>query len=186
MERSLDMLVAPPRQRVSRMTALTLTDTWQTISFIEGSSAFNLNSFPQSRWDYTTNKLKINPDNTLEQSYLLSFDYSLTNVINQSKVQMRFVIPAPTPIYFPFPDDTEPYLDLCQLFMPGTLKQNFIYPIYGNTSMRNYGVQIQMRVVSYVPTANILSGVISLLTTVLSGTNRVILNNCSLNIYSQS
>lgn len=181
--RQIDTYPGTPRQRVARMTALTLTDQWQTVVMVNGSSAFNMNTFPETRWDYTNNKMLLNPGNSTEQSYLLSFDYRLTNVTGMSKVQLRFLIPT-AGTSFPFPDDTEPFVDLCQLYMPGILKQNFLYPIYGNANMRQYGLQIQMRVVSYIQSVNILNGVISLSSSILSGTDRVTLNTCSLNIYS--
>lgn len=185
-ERDMDMLKATPRQRVARMTSLTLDTTWRTVVFVEGSSTFNTNTFPSARWDYVNNKLLINTNITFEQAYDLSFDYNLTNVTGQSKVQLRFLIPSPTPIMAPFPDDgATAYVDLSELNMPGTYKRHWQYPIYGNASMRQYGLQIQMRVQSYTPSVNLLSGVISLLTTILTGTNRVTLNNCNLNIYAK-
>lgn len=185
-ERANDMLQGTPRQRVSRLTSLTLTDQWQTVQFVEGSSAFNVNTFPQARWDYTNHKLLINPSNIMEQAYDLSFDYQVTNVTGQSKIQLRFVIPSPAPVYFPFPDDgNNAYVDLSEVNMIGIYKRHFQFPIYGNANMRQYGVQIQMRVQSFNQTSNILTGVLSLVSTVLTGTNRVALNNCSLNIYAK-
>lgn len=181
--RKVDTYPGNPRQRVARMTSLVLTDQWQTVVMVTGSSAFNMNTFPESRWDYTNNKMLLNPGNSTEQSYFLSFDYKLTNITGMSKVQLRFLIPTAN-TSFPFPDDTDPFTDLVQLYMPGIIKQNFFYPIYGNTNMRQYGLQLQMRVVSYLQSVNILNGLVNLNSTLLSGADRVTLNTCSLNIYS--
>lgn len=181
--RKVDNYPGNPRQRVARMTSMVLTDQWQTVVMVNGSSAFNMNTFQESRWDYTANKMLLNPANSTEQSYFLSFDYKLTNVTGMSKVQLRFLIPT-AGTSFPFPDDTEPYTNLIQLYMPGVVKQNLFYPIYGNANMRQYGLQIQMRVVSYLQSVNILNGLVSLSSSILTAGDRVTLNTCSLNIYA--
>lgn len=181
-----DRLAGTPRQRVSTLTSLTLTENWQTIAFISGASSYNMNTFPQTRWDYANNKLLMNPENALEQAYDLSFDYTLNNVKGQSKIQMRFVVPAPAPFYFPFPDDAlNAYVDISEVNMPGLYKRHFQYPIYTSVLSRTYGLQIQVRAISFVPSVNILNGALSLLSTVLSGSDRVVMTNSSLNIYSK-
>jgi len=185
-ERYSDMFGGTPRQRVSKSTALVLTDTWQTIQFVSGNSTYDVNTFPEPRWDFVNHKMIANPNTTMEQAYDLSFDYQVTNVKGASKVQLRFVIPAPTPIYVPFPDDgTTGYVDLAEINNQGVFKKHFQFPIYASTNIRTYGLQIQIRAVSYVTSSNILTGILTGLLTILTGSDRVTLNNCSLNIYSK-
>lgn len=182
-----DQLQALPRQRVSASTALVLTDQWQTVSFISGNSAFDMSSFATSRWDFTNQKILTNPLNNYEQGYTLRFDMSLQNVTGMSKVQLRFVIPAPTPTYFPFPNSsTNSFIDVTTLTIQNEVKNNsFGYDIYTNSDFRTYGCQIQMRALSYSNTSNILTGLISQVLTVLTGGNRVSILNSSLNIYAK-
>jgi len=187
MERFGDKLQALPRQRVSTNTALVLTDQWQTVAFVSGNSAFDTNSFTTSRWDFTNNKILTNPLNAFEQGYTLRFDMSLQNVTGMSKVQLRFVIPAPTPTYFPFPNSvTTSFVDVTTLTIQNEVKNNtFGYDIYTNSDFRTYGCQIQLRALSYTNTSNILTGLISQVLTVLTGGNRVSVLNSSLNIYAK-
>jgi len=187
MERSKDQLASLPRQRVSTNTALILTDQWQTVNFVSGNSAFDTNSFAQTRWDFTNNKILANPDNSFEQGYTLRFDMSLQNVTGMSKVQLRFVIPAPTPTYFPFPNSaTTSFVDVTTLTIQNETKNNtFGYDIYTNPDFRTYGCQIQVRALSYTNTSNILTGLISQVITTLTGGNRVQVLNSSLNIYAK-
>lgn len=185
--RSTDLLGALPRQRVSTNTALVLTDQWQTLTFVSGNSPFDMNSFTSPRWDYVNSKLTPNPANNYEQGYTLRLDMSLQNVTGMSKVQIRFVIPAPTPIYFPFPNSsTNSFVDVTTLTIQGEVKNNtFGYDIYTNSDFRTYGCQIQIRALSYSNTSNIVTGVISQVLTVLTGGNRVSVLNSSLNIYAK-
>jgi len=187
MERFGDRLNALPRQRVSTSTALVLTDQWQTVAFVSGNSAFDTNSFTTSRWDFTNNKILTNSLNAFEQGYTLRFDMSLQNVTGMSKVQLRFVIPAPTPTYFPFPNSaTTSFVDVTTLTIQNEVKNNtFGYDIYTNSDFRTYGCQIQLRALSYTNTSNILTGLISQVLTVLTGGNRVSVLNSSLNIYAK-
>jgi len=186
-QRTADLLSALPRQRVSTSTALVLTDQWQTVTFVSGNSLFDMNNFATSRWDFTNSKLLTNPLNNYEQGYTLRFDMSLQNVTGMSKVQLRFVIPAPTPTYFPFPNSsTNSFVDVTTLTIQGEIKNNsFGYDIYTNSDFRTYGCQIQMRALSYSNTSNILTGLISQVLTVLTGSNRVSILNSSLNIYAK-
>ena len=187
LQRTADLLSSLPRQRVSTSTALVLTDQWQTVSFVSGNSAFDMNNFATSRWDFANNKILTNPLNNYEQGYTLRFDMSLQNVTGMSKVQLRFVIPAPTPTYFPFPNSsTASFVDVTTLTIQGEVKNNsFGYDIYTNSDFRTYGCQIQMRALSYSNTSNILTGLISQVLTVLTGSNRVSVLNSSLNIYAK-
>lgn len=187
MARATDQLSSLPRQRVSTSTALVLTDQWQTVSFVSGNSPFDMNNFTTSRWDFINNKILTNPLNNYEQGYTLRFDMSLQNVTGMSKVQLRFVIPAPTPTYFPFPNSsTNSFVDVTTLTIQGEVKNNtFGYDIYTNSDFRTYGCQIQMRALSYSNTSNILTGLISQVLQVLTGSNRVSVLNSSLNIYAK-
>lgn len=187
MARATDQLSSLPRQRVSTSTALILTDQWQTVTFVSGNSPFDMNNFTTPRWDFTNQKLLTNPNNSYEQGYTLRFDMSLQNVVGMSKVQLRFVIPAPTPTYFPFPNSASTsFVDVTTLTIGSEVKNNsFSYDIYTNSDFRTYGCQIQMRALSYSNTSNILTGLISQVLTVLTGGNRVSVLNSSLNIYAK-
>lgn len=187
LDRAKDRLSSLPRQRVSTNTALVLTDQWQTVTFISGNSPFDMNNFSTSRWDFTNNKILTNPLNVYEQGYTLRFDMSLQNVTGMSKVQLRFVVPAPAPTYFPFPNSsTTSFVDVTTLTIQNEIKNNsFSYDIYTSADFRTYGCQIQMRALSYTNTSNILTGVISQVLNVLTGGNRVSILNSSLNIYAK-
>lgn len=187
MDRSKDQLSSLPRQRVSTSIPLILTDQWQTVAFVSGNSPFDTNSFSQSRWDFTNNKIVTNTDNVFEQGYTLRSDMSLQNVTGMSKVQLRFVVPAPTPTYFPFPNSaTTSFVDVTTLTIQNEVKNNtFGYDIYTNSDFRQYGCQIQLRALSYSNTSNILTGLISQVLTVLTGSNRESVLNSSLNIYAK-
>jgi len=182
-----DSIPASPRQRVSRSVVLALTDQWQAIGFISANSARDVNTFSSARFDFVNSKILFNNSVSMEQAYDLSFDYELTNNKGQSKIELRFVVLAPTPVYFPFPDATagNNYVDISEINMPGSFRRHFEYTIHTTPDIKSYGVQIQMRAVSYVASTNILTGVITSLLTALTGTDRVNLNTANLNIYAK-
>lgn len=180
-----NLLPATPRQRVSRNTVLALTDQWQTIA-LSTIAPYDVSSFTVPRWDATNSRIVFDPAMTIEQAYDLSFDYQITNVKGSSKVQLRFAILAPTPLYFPFPEDLGAgYVDMAEINMPGIFKRHFSYSVYTSTNIRAYGIQIQMRAISYIPNTNLITGLIANVLTVLAGTDRVNLNLANLNIYAK-
>lgn len=144
----MDNLNASPRLRVNRSASFPLSLSWQTIDF-NGSSTFNVNTFPlmgsttSVGWDTTNKKFTFAQDT--DRNYNVTLYYHVTAPLVPANIQFRFCIPAPTPVYFPFPD-TRQYLDLVTVY--GITDHGFEYSttIYANALVRQYGLQMQIRV----------------------------------------
>lgn len=188
MERNRDMLPATPRQRVSmdRSVPLALTGAWQAVPFAAGASARDVNTFPVSRYDYANQLILANPMTGYEQAYNLSLDLSVN--LNASnvyvKLAVRFVVPAPTPIYFPLPE-SQGRIDLPDQLMPPNGAVHFDYTVYTNAAIKDYGAQVQVRATTYqLSGSGLLGGLIGLVTTVLSGNQRPTLTDAVMNMYA--
>ena len=140
-----------PRFRVNRTAQLTLSQAWQRIDF-NGTSSFNLNSFPlvagQSYktvdWDAVNKLFKFNSN--ADRNYVLTFNYKFAGGLRPASVLLRFVIPAPSPVYFPFPE-TDKCTDLVTLESINDYRSFFELSVYANASMRQYGLGIELKTV---------------------------------------
>jgi len=146
-----------PRLRVNRTSKLDLTSSWQRVDF-NGSSARNGNSFPlvapgtpKVLWDATGKRLRFMEDQ--DRNYDVQFSLrTLSGSLIGSvlgmlavKVQFRFVVPAPTPVYFPLPDVADPYADLHTVNLTNAGQESYGQPIYANSEIRQYGLGIDLR-----------------------------------------
>lgn len=149
--------ILAPRLRVNRSATMTITTTFQRIDF-SGSSALNLNSFPNLgvtpmvSYDSVNKLFKFNHDNGRDYNYTSVFGAKTTVTILTvlSSLQYRFVIPngvsAGVDFYFPYPDSVG-YADLGVITaVTDTALNPAVLPIYTNTAMRTNGVGIDVRI----------------------------------------
>lgn len=151
--------IVAPRMRVSKQASMNITTAWQRIDF-DGLTSLDVNLFPfmsnglrQVYWDSVNKVFKFNPvdhDRNFDIRFGTVFSQGLT-IVN---MQLRFVVPAPTPLYFPFPlkaDDAtlqgRGYTDLNQLPAGVGTDYGTVYKdnLYSNALARAYGVGIEMK-----------------------------------------
>lgn len=106
-----------PYLRANRSDALVLSDSWQRIDF-NGTSSFNENLFPvvngggkRVHWDGTNDLFQFETDGTL-QFFDISLNLAFSGGIRPLGIDLRFVIPDSTPIYFPHPEESSSYIDI--------------------------------------------------------------------------
>lgn len=143
-----------PRLRANLTAALTLTTTWQRLNFA-GASAYNTNTFPMINgnplvyWDTVARVYRFqspvdrNYDTTLNGKFQASNLLSALNLTTVS-VQMRYVVPAPTPIYFPLPDG-QGYVDLLNVNLLSATSGTFGLIAYASQPIRTYGLGVELR-----------------------------------------
>ena len=142
-----DRLQDKPYARFNRTTDLTLSTTWQRVDF-NGTSSLNANTYPntgsgkQVDWDATDKKFVFNRD-TLGL-YNIFLTYQFAGGVRPASVDMRFVIPAPTPIYFPLPDTIEhlPLVDITRLATVATKDSQIVR---STSVVTEYGIGIELR-----------------------------------------
>lgn len=167
--RQNDLLPSTPRLRVSlnRAAPLLLNSTWQTIPYVITNTPFDVNTFPDSRYDTTTSTIMPNTSVSSDQAYQLELDFKFQHTKRPLTFQLRFMVPAPTPIYFPLPQ-TDGYTDLRyiaktytgglvgNLLAVGNLsltedttqmtnRETYIRSIYSALGIKDYGVRVQIR-----------------------------------------
>lgn len=150
-------MVASPYIRVNRSDSLLLTTTFQRLD-LNGTSTRNANLFPTMpgmsgkvvEWDSTNKVFRFNTDSL--HHYDLIFNYRITSGglinalnLNVATVKLRFVVPSPTPRYFPFPDDGE-YTDIDRTNLTSELRGTFNYILRGAADVRQYGIGIELAV----------------------------------------
>lgn len=142
-----DNLRASPRIRVNRTASMTLTTSWQDIDFT-GTSTFNLNTYPDMTggksvtWDAANKKFAFRSPE--DRNYELTFYFAFAGGLRPVDIYLRFAIPAPTPIYFPFPD-TRGYINIATLERITDYGSEYNTTIYANAAMRQYGLKLQLK-----------------------------------------
>lgn len=190
-QREADMVPATPRQRISfnRTTPLTLTGTWQDFPFVQ-TSQFDVTTFPSTRYDFTNKKLIANPNANYDQIYRVSLDLAVkpNSTSDAVKIQIRFVVPRPAgeggQITFPLPESLG-YIELPDELSGTTVTGlHFDYDVPTNSIIRQYGAYVQINYRSYRMNANLLTGLLSTVSTILNGTQRPQLTDAVLNMYA--
>lgn len=169
-ERQGDMLPATPRLRISlnRSFPLILNNTWQTIPYATGNTPYDVNTFIEPRYNTSTYTIYPNTKVSTDQAYQLELDFKFQHTKRPLTFQVRFCVPAPTPIYFPLPQ-TDGYTDLryiAKTYTGGlignlltignlsltedtsqmTNREMYVRSIYSNLGIKDYGIQVQIRI----------------------------------------
>lgn len=147
--RQNDTQVNPPRLRASLQASLTLTNVWQTVSF-KKTGTYDVDTFPNGgRFDTANNKLIAASGETQDKQYDVEFFYKFTAaLVPINDIQLRFMIPAPTPIYFPFPDG-DGFVNLGQMVL-SPFNSTYKQTLYFNAQVRQYGIHLQLRTASLI------------------------------------
>ena len=149
--RTTDTQANPPRLRASfnKAAPLVLTNAWQTVAF-QKTGTYDTDTFPNGgRFDVATNRLVAAAGETGDKQYDVEFFYKLTTALLPiHDVQIRFLIPAPTPIAFPFPDG-DGFANIGSLLVSPF---NALYKqvLYFNALVRQYGIQVQLRTAALI------------------------------------
>lgn len=145
-DRAEDRQPDVPRMRRSLANAVTLTATWQTLPFLK-RGVYDGDTFPGGRYDETAKKLIGGPGVSVTRNYDLVLYLEMTVPLLTAAIQIRYLIPAPTPVAFPFPDATEPYMSLpAAATSPWRTRLSEI--VYFNDAIRQYGFHVQARTTS--------------------------------------
>ncbi len=171
-QREDNRTVTAPRLRTNISASLTLSTTWQRLNFA-GTSTLNVNTFtmpagspsPAVYWDSTNKLFKFQA--TGDRNYDFNFNIvasssavlSLLNV-SLTNIQLRYVVPSPTPIYFPLPDSDQ-CINLMKAGLVSTDNASDNRVIYANSAIRQYGLGMEMRISSSflgTATATLTSG----------------------------
>ncbi len=147
-----------PRLRVNRSSVMAITTTWQKLDF-SGTSSVNVNTFGKDpvtgnsmvMWDTSAKLFKFYEQN--DQNYDCSlFLSTTTNLITvRATIQYRCVVPngggAGIPSYFPFPDDSTPYVDIAEATLLATQVNHKVekIPLYLNSVLRANGFWIELK-----------------------------------------
>lgn len=145
-----DRLMASPRFRISTASTLTLDNTWKRIVF-GGTEILNTNTFPVDKnqtqkkiyWDATNTLIKFTPDTA--RSYNYTFFYNINAVLPPVDAQLRFVIPSPTPFYFPFSSQGG-YIDLESIERATSRQRQLAGTLYTLPDVFTYGLGIEMKI----------------------------------------
>ena len=142
-----------PRLRASfnPATPMTITDTWTTIPY-RMTGTFDVNTFTTVAYNITTNSLTGSILEAPNKQYDIEVFYQITGALLPiHDIQLRFCIPAPTPIYFPFPDTLKSTNIGSVLISPfaSVYKQT----IFFTAALLQYGCQIQIRTLGIIPLA---------------------------------
>ena len=136
-----------PRMRRSLEGPVRLTDAWTTLRF-GISGAFDQDTFPGGRYDEATD-LIVAGGLDATANYQIEFYYELTAAALPTTARLRFEIPRPAgaggPVYFPFPDLPDPYIDLLETPARSPWRGMFPLRLYFNELVRDYGIRTQMR-----------------------------------------
>ena len=166
-------MITSPYIRLNRSTDLTLTTTWQRVDY-NGTSTRNTNTFPNApgtsnplvEWDSTSKVFKFNT--TVDKHYDLLMNYrinssTLISLLNltMTTVQLRFIVPSPTPRYFPLPDDGG-YIDIAYTGLATDVRNTMNYILRAVPDVMQYGIGVEMRI------AGTALGVIKLMTSDMS------------------
>lgn len=136
-----------PRMRVNRAAPLALSTVWQRVAFT-GASPLNVNTFPGEApnrlvdWDAADWLFRFNAAN--DRNYSVQLFYHLTAGDVGGWVQLRLVVPAPTPVYFPFPDGRG-CLDLAELAAGQDYGGLLDVGIHADQLTRAYGIGVEVR-----------------------------------------
>lgn len=146
-----DRIVDRPYARFSRQNALELTTDWVRLDY-NGTSPIGLdtNTYPGEGveqnvyWD-SVNKLFKFKDTPEIRLYDCQLSFVLANGFRPASVEMRFVIPTPTPIYFPAPDYTEAFLTLAEVSRRDVESKQHREIIRTTSVLRQYGLGVELR-----------------------------------------
>jgi hypothetical protein len=143
-----DLTLGSPRLRVSLNAPLTLDNNWQTITFDNDKEVLDTNTFPiynevqRVCYNESTNLFKFNIED--DKNYTIQMYYKFGNGLRPIDILFRFVIP--NSYMFPFPFETEPFLNLTSLERISEYRGEYSTTIYAEQNVRNEGLQLQMRV----------------------------------------
>lgn len=148
---------AQPYFKVSRSVNMNLTTSWQRIDFNGTSTA---NTFPSGSdginkkiyWDSTNKLFKFN--DTMDRNYDIQFNAKITSSsilsllnVSLTNIQLRYVVPAPTPLYFPLPDSDQ-CIDIGAAGLLSTWRGTHSYTVRVDALKRQYGLGVEMRISS--------------------------------------
>lgn len=142
--RANDALNDTPRLRMSLSGGpVVLTATWVRLAWAV-SGAYDVNSFPALTYDATNKLIKTNA--TASRNYDVEIFTAFTAALGilPLDLQLRFVVPSPTPIYFPFPSGAG-YTDLHRMSRTPANPPPFKQILYFESAIRQYGFGIEMR-----------------------------------------
>lgn len=147
-----------PRLRVNRTSTLNVNTTWQKLDF-SGVSNLNINTFGKDPisgrnmvwWDPTNKIFRFYEQN--DQNYDCSLFMSTTTslITIRSTLQYRCVIPNGGGVginsYFPFPDDSSPYVDVAEVTVISSQINHKVekIPLYLESTLRNNGFWIEIK-----------------------------------------
>lgn len=149
-----------PRLRCNRTASLTLSTSWQTITF-NGTSDLNVNTFGKDpvsgnqMVDLDATKQIINFTDIVDQNYIcfMNLETNVTSVGTRATLQYRCGIPngvSPgVDFYFPFPaNQSTAFADIQEITVQiGGLRHNAQpFPLYLNSALRTNGMYIQLRI----------------------------------------
>lgn len=154
-ERQDNTSVPAPRLRTNISAALTLTTTFQRLDFA-GTSTLNTNTFtmnganPMVYWDATNKLFKFQAP--ADKNYDFNFNMKLASSsvlsvlsLALATIQLRYVVPSPTPIYFPLPDSDQ-CINIQQVGLIATDSATDNRIVYANALIRQYGLGLEMRI----------------------------------------
>jgi len=148
--------VAAPYVRQNRSSDLTLSTTWQRIDF-NGSSTRNANTYPVVQdtnklveWDSTDKVFKFYNSATRNYDVVFNFHVNSSTIISllnltMTNIQFRFVVPSPTPRYFPLPDDGG-YIDLGMTGLASDVRDSVGYIVRAVADVQQYGIGLEIRI----------------------------------------
>lgn len=149
--------IPAPRIRLNIQSNLVLTTSWQTLDFA-GTSTLNTNTYPMGPdgtnkyvyWDTTNKQFMFQAPS--DRNYTVTFNTKISSSalisalnLTMATAQLRFVVPSPTPIYFPLPDSDQA-TDISNIGLTSVVRNSYVLPIYANSVMRQYGLKLQMQI----------------------------------------
>ena len=94
-------------------------------------------------WDASEKKFVFN--STEDRNYLLQFFLNFDGGTRPVDVFYRFLVPSPTPIYFPFPEGKQ-YGNLTSLERTQDFGVETMTAIYASQVVRQYGLKFQLAI----------------------------------------
>ena len=160
-----DRLKNQPYLRATTLNNISVNNTWVRLDF-SGNSNFNNNTFPLKDvdkmiyWDNVNKKFIFNRDTI--GFYSIKLDFLLKGGNRNTTLDMRFVIPAPTPIYFPLPESFE-RKTLIRLLRKNSLESADHLEIIRTTDiLTDYGLGVELKITNNASNVKLEDGIIQI------------------------
>jgi len=146
--------VVSPYVRQNRSTDLVLSTTWQRVVF-NGTSTRNTNTFPLMdgtnrlvQWDAVNNVFDFNNPDARHYDVIFNFHINSSTLVSllnltMTTVKFRFVVPSPTPRYFPLPDDGG-FADIAYTNLSADVRGTYNYIVRSVSDVEQYGIGVEM------------------------------------------